>query len=55
MVIAGVYMISEAMLTQGALVGSVLLVGRALGPLSQVAGLMTRFNQSFGHCVSLKI
>lgn len=47
MVIAGVYMISEAMLTQGALVGSVLLVGRALGPLSQVAGLMTRFNQSF--------
>ncbi len=47
MVIAGVYMISEAMLTQGALVGSVLLVGRALGPLAQVAGLMTRFNQSF--------
>jgi len=47
MVIAGVYMISEAMLTQGALVGAVLLVGRALGPLAQVAGLMTRFNQSF--------
>lgn len=47
MVIAGVFMISNADLTQGALVGSVLLVGRALGPLSQVAGLMTRFNQSF--------
>ncbi|HNQ91585.1 MAG TPA: type I secretion system permease/ATPase [Alphaproteobacteria bacterium] len=47
MVVAGVYMISEAMLTQGALVGAVLLVGRALGPLSQVAGLMTRFNQSY--------
>ncbi len=46
MVIAGVYLISDAKLTQGALVGSVLLVGRALGPLSQVAGLMTRFNQS---------
>jgi ATP-binding cassette subfamily C protein LapB len=47
MVIGGVYMISEAMLTQGALIGSVILVGRALGPLSQVAGLLTRFNQSF--------
>lgn len=47
MVIAGVYMISNAMMTQGALVGSVMLVGRALGPLSQVAGLLTRFNQSW--------
>lgn len=47
MVVAGVYMISDTMLTQGALVGSVMLVGRALGPLSQLAGLMTRFNQSF--------
>jgi ATP-binding cassette subfamily C protein LapB len=47
MVIAGVYMISNAMITQGALIGSVILVGRALGPLSQVAGLLTRFNQSW--------
>lgn len=47
MVIAGVYMISNATLTQGALVGSIMLVGRALGPLSQVAGLLTRFNQSW--------
>jgi ATP-binding cassette subfamily C protein LapB len=47
MVIAGVYMISNAMMTQGALVGAVMLVGRALGPLSQVAGLLTRFNQSW--------
>lgn len=46
MVIVGVFLISETELTQGALVGSVLLVGRALGPLAQVAGLMTRFNQS---------
>lgn len=45
-VIAGVYMISHAMLTQGALVASVILVGRALGPISQVAGLLTRYNQS---------
>lgn len=46
-VIAGVYMISNAMITQGALVASVILVGRALGPLSQVTGLLTRFNQSW--------
>ena len=45
-VIVGVYMISNAMLTQGALVASVILVGRALGPISQVAGLLTRYNQS---------
>jgi len=45
-VIAGVYMISNAWLTQGALVASVILVGRALGPISQIAGLLTRYNQS---------
>ena len=46
-VIGGVLMISHGMITQGALVGAVMLVGRALGPLSQVAGLLTRFNQSY--------
>lgn len=46
-VIAGVYMISAGMITQGALVASVILVGRALGPLSQIAALLTRFNQSW--------
>jgi ATP-binding cassette subfamily C protein LapB len=46
-VIGGVIMINNAMITQGALVASVMLVGRALGPLSQVAGLLTRFNQSY--------
>ena len=45
-VIAGAYMIGNAMLTQGALVASVILVGRALGPVSQVAALLTRYNQS---------
>ncbi|MFA7276829.1 MAG: type I secretion system permease/ATPase [Pseudobdellovibrionaceae bacterium] len=47
LVVVGVYMIGDAMLTQGALIGAVMLVGRALGPLSQVAGLITRFNQSW--------
>lgn len=46
-VVTGVYMISHGMITQGALVASVILVGRALGPLSQIAALLTRFNQSW--------
>lgn len=45
-VIAGVYLISEGMITMGALIASVMLGGRALAPLAQVAGLMTRMNQS---------
>lgn len=46
-VIVGVYLISEAVITQGALIAAVMLVGRALGPLSAVTGLLTRFNQSW--------
>lgn len=46
MVIAGVYMIANAQLTMGGLVAAVILVGRAMGPLAQVSGLLTRFNQS---------
>lgn len=45
-IVVGVFMISEGMMTQGALVAAVLLSGRAMGPLGQVAGLLTRFSQS---------
>jgi ATP-binding cassette subfamily C protein LapB len=45
-VVAGVYLIASGHLTMGGLVGSVILVGRAVAPLAQAAGLMTRFNQS---------
>lgn len=45
-VIAGVYLIAAGMITQGALIASVILSGRALAPLAQVAGLLTRMNQS---------
>ena len=45
-VIVGVYLISEAMISMGSLIACVILTGRALAPLAQVAGLMTRFNQS---------
>jgi len=45
-VIVGVYLISEGDLSMGALIACVILSGRAMGPLAQVAGLMTRFGQS---------
>ena len=46
-VVAGVYLISEGMITMGALIACVILSGRAMAPLAQVAGLLTRFNQSW--------
>lgn len=45
-VIVGVYLIADAQLSMGALIACVLISGRAMAPLSQVAGLMTRYNQS---------
>jgi ATP-binding cassette subfamily C protein LapB len=45
-VIVGVYMIANAKMSMGALIASVILTGRAMGPLSQVAALLTRFHQS---------
>ena len=45
-VIVGVFMISEGMITMGALIACVMLSGRVMGPLAQLAGLMTRLSQS---------
>ena len=45
-VIVGVYLIAAGNLTMGGLIACVLLSGRAMAPLSQVAGLLTRLNQS---------
>lgn len=46
MVIAGVYMIAEGQITLGALIACTMLAGRAMLPLSQVAALATRLEQS---------
>jgi ATP-binding cassette subfamily C protein LapB len=46
MVVVGVYLIADGKLTQGALIGSVILGSRALAPLGQVAGLAVRFQQA---------
>jgi ATP-binding cassette subfamily C protein LapB len=46
MVVGGVYLISENLLTLGGLVACTILTGRALAPLGQIAGLLTRFQHA---------
>jgi len=45
-VFVGVYLIMDGMLTMGGLIACVILSGRAMAPLAQIAGLMTRYSQS---------
>ncbi len=42
----GVFLIAEGTITMGAMIASVILVGRVVGPLAQLAQTMTRINQS---------
>jgi len=46
MICVGVYMIIDGNLTMGGLVASYMLSGRALGPLSQLNGLLARYQQA---------
>jgi ATP-binding cassette subfamily C protein LapB len=60
-VVFGVYKITEGDITMGALVASTILTGRALAPLGQVAGILTRWHQSkaalqsLNHLMSLPV
>ena len=60
-VVFGVYKISEGEITMGALIASTILTGRALAPLGQVAGILTRYHQSkaalssLNHLMSLPV
>lgn len=45
-VIVGVYLISAGDMTQGALIGTVMLASRATAPLGQIVGLAVRFQQA---------
>lgn len=45
-IVVGVYMIAAGQLTIGALIACSILSGRAMAPLAQVAGLLTRYSQS---------
>ncbi|MGU5817638.1 type I secretion system permease/ATPase [Aeromonas hydrophila] len=46
LVVLGVYLIGAGDLSQGALIGTVMLAGRATAPLTQVAALAVRFQQA---------
>jgi len=46
MVIVGVYLIADKQLTLGGLVACTILSGRALAPLGQIAGLLTRYQHA---------
>ncbi|MFA5592922.1 MAG: type I secretion system permease/ATPase [Micavibrio sp.] len=45
-VVVGVFLIANAKISMGALIACVILTGRGLAPLSQVAALLTRMHQS---------
>ncbi|MCW5589431.1 MAG: type I secretion system permease/ATPase [Legionellales bacterium] len=45
-VVLGVYLISAGKLSMGGLIACTILSGRALAPLSQIASIITRFQQS---------
>ncbi|MET3106697.1 ATP-binding cassette subfamily C protein LapB [Oxalobacteraceae bacterium GrIS 2.11] len=45
-VVAGVYLIHEHMLTMGGLIASTMLAGRAMAPLSQIVGLLLQFENA---------
>jgi ATP-binding cassette subfamily C protein LapB len=46
MVCYGTYLIADHDITMGALIATVILSGRAMGPLASVAALLTKFSQS---------
>lgn len=52
-VILGVNRIADGDMTMGALIACTILTGRALAPLSQIAGLLTRYHQSMAALQSL--
>jgi ATP-binding cassette subfamily C protein LapB len=45
-IIFGVYLIAEGELSMGGLIASTILTGRALSPMGQVAGTLTRYHQA---------
>jgi ATP-binding cassette subfamily C protein LapB len=52
-IVFGVYLIAEGELSMGGLIATVMLTGRCLAPMAQIAGLATRYNQSKASLTSL--
>lgn len=46
MVLAGMYLVRDGDMTVGSLIAAVILAGRALAPIGQVANLMARYHQA---------
>lgn len=46
MVVVGVYLIADRQMSQGALIACVMLSSRALAPFSQIAGLLTQYQNA---------
>lgn len=46
MVVYGTYLIADGKITMGALIASVILSGRVMGPLATVAALLTKYSQT---------
>ncbi len=53
MLVWGVYLIHDGVITGGALIGAVMYAGRAVAPLSSVVGLATRYQGARAAMVSL--
>lgn len=54
MILFGMYMVQAGMLSVGGLIASVILGGRAIAPIGQVANLMTRYHQASSALKSLE-
>ncbi|MCG8507758.1 MAG: ATP-binding cassette domain-containing protein, partial [Rhodospirillales bacterium] len=52
-VVAGIFLVKDGLVTSGGLVAAVILSGRALGPMAQVSQLMMRFHQTWTSLKSL--
>lgn len=60
-VLAGMYYVRDGQMSVGALIASVILGGRAIAPMTQIAGLLARYHQSrssltnLNHIMSLEV
>lgn len=52
-ILCGMYMVQSGSLTMGALIACVVLSGRALTPVAQIANLMSRYHQAIGSLKTL--
>ncbi len=54
-ILCGMYMVAGGSLSMGALIACVVLSGRALAPIAQIASLMSRYHQAIGSLKTLNM